>query len=222
MPPAVKRPAVLLLSDDAHDRVKGAQALGRMGPAAADAVPLLVGLLADNRAGQSAFEKIWGVFSLGGTGIGVNRAAKDALVQIGPPAVEPLIAALDDQRPRVRQNAALALGELKDPRALGPLATLLGDRDAEVRTWTAKALGDLGCAGAVEPLIAALGDSVPAVRQYAAVSLGTLDDQRAVGPLIDALADPSVGADVALFQITGQRLGGDAAAWREWLSRQSP
>ena len=46
---------------------------------------------------------------------------KEALVGIGTPAVEPLIATLKDRDPNVRQQAADALGEIKDPRALEPL-----------------------------------------------------------------------------------------------------
>jgi HEAT repeat protein len=43
-------------------------------------------------------------------------------------AVEPLIAALQDEDWRVRQKAAWALGYLGDPRALTPLRRALGDR----------------------------------------------------------------------------------------------
>jgi HEAT repeat protein len=42
-------------------------------------------------------------------------------------AIEPLIAALEDEDWRVRQKAAWALGYLGDPRALTPLRRALGD-----------------------------------------------------------------------------------------------
>lgn len=46
---------------------------------------------------------------------------KEELVAIGTPAVEPLIATLKNADPYVRQQAADALGDIKDPRALEPL-----------------------------------------------------------------------------------------------------
>jgi HEAT repeat protein len=51
----------------------------------------------------------------------VCQAAVEALAEIGPPAVEPLIAALEDSGSRMRADAAEALGKLGDPRAVEPL-----------------------------------------------------------------------------------------------------
>jgi HEAT repeat protein len=51
----------------------------------------------------------------------LNFAAKDSLVKIGEPAVEPLIAALNSKNENVRLFAVWALEGIGDPRAVEPL-----------------------------------------------------------------------------------------------------
>jgi HEAT repeat protein len=68
--------------------------------------------------------------------VGVRYAVTEALVKIGAPAMEPLIAALKDKDSKdsdVCQAAAEALGEIKDPRAVEPLIAALKDEDSDVR-----------------------------------------------------------------------------------------
>jgi HEAT repeat protein len=143
--------------------------------------------------------------------------ASDALVQLGKPVVEPLIACLNDQDWKMRLKVAMVLGKLGDARAVEPLIARLKDKEWEVRGNTAFALGKLRDVRAVEPLIAALqdfdmqksvfinalgelGDSRAAeqliaclrdqereVRVDAAIALGKLGDARAVEPLISCL-----------------------------------
>ena len=91
-----------------------------------------------------------------------------------PRAVEPLIAALGDERSDVRQAAAEALGKIKDPRAVEPLIAALGDERSDMRQAAAKALGAIGDARAMEPLIAALKDAEWRVREAAAQALDHL------------------------------------------------
>jgi HEAT repeat protein len=77
----------------------------------------------------------------------VRYAAAEALVKIGAPAMEPLIAALKDKDSKdsdVRQAAAEALGEIKDPRAVEPLIAALKDEVSNVREAAAQALDHLG------------------------------------------------------------------------------
>jgi HEAT repeat protein len=75
-----------------------------------------------------------------------RSAAKtlDALVKIGPPAVEPLISLLKDENSYMRSFAAKALGELGDKRAVQPLVEVLKDEDEQVRKWATEALHKLG------------------------------------------------------------------------------
>lgn len=203
-------------------RAEAARRLGEMGPKAAEAVPALVELLADDAVAEDLGEKIWNSLSLGGAGVGVDYEARRALVKIGQPSVRPLIAALKDTRPRLRWNAALTLGEIRDPQAVAPLAEALRDADPMVRTWAAKALGDIGDARALDPLLVAMKEDADVnVRQYAVTSLGSLRDRRAIEPLITALEDKDLGrwAATALFEITGQRLGDAPQDWKDWWAK---
>ncbi len=66
-------------------------------------------------------------------------------------AVEPLIAALQDEAHEVRAAAAKALGKIADPRAIEPLQVLLRDNYSNVRDAAAEALQigfDLYCSDA--------------------------------------------------------------------------
>jgi HEAT repeat protein len=108
------------------------------------------------------------------------------LREIGSPAVGPLIVALKDKNPNVREGAARTFIGLKDVRALEPLIATLKDEMAYVRTAAVMALMYIGDPGAVEPLIVALKDEVRVAR-LAASALGTLGDARAIEPLFAAL-----------------------------------
>lgn len=87
-----------------------------------------------------------------------------------------------------RQQAAIALSRLKDPRMVTPLLTALNDPDSTVRANAATGLGHNEAAEAVDPLIALLRDDPEdIVRERAATALAQIGDPRAVDPLIDAL-----------------------------------
>jgi HEAT repeat protein len=66
--------------------------------------------------------------------------------------VDELIAALNDQSPKVRRSAAEMLGELEDVRAAQPLTQALKDGDADVRLSIALALGMIGDTSATASL----------------------------------------------------------------------
>src|SRR5439155_5480933 len=133
-------------------------------------------------------------------------------------AVEPLIAILGNRREDLftGEQAARALGRLRDARAIPPLLEalrtgnahlryavrgalislgrtaipvvlpLLHDRDAAMRRWAAFTLGAMRDPRVVDPLLAALNDREPVVRQAAASALGDLRAAEAVEPLIGA------------------------------------
>ncbi len=71
---------------------------------------------------------------------GVRWRASEALVQIGPASVEPLIVALTDDDPDVQMRAARSLGDLGDKRALEPLKRTLKDKNPDVRDAAGKAI----------------------------------------------------------------------------------
>lgn len=70
--------------------------------------------------------------------------AVNALVDLGGPAVQGLIAALKDKEETVRKCAVLALGRIKDPEAIEPLVEMLGDKDWFARLTAAAALESIG------------------------------------------------------------------------------
>jgi HEAT repeat protein len=105
--------------------------------------------------------------------------------------IKKLINALkQDPNPRVRMQAAEALGEIRDPKSVDPLIQALRDENWEVRRNAKEALGKMGVP-AVEPLIRALKDENKGVRGKAAEALGNIGDPRAVEPLIQTLKEDS-------------------------------
>ncbi|QGZ89549.1 hypothetical protein GQR42_08210 [Microcystis aeruginosa FD4] len=106
----------------------------------------------------------------------VRRYAAEALVRIGQPSVEPLIAALKDEDVVVRRAAAEALGKIGGELAIEPLVAVLKDEDVDVRRSATEALGKIGDGRVVEPLIVALGGQN--VRQAAAAAFTTKESQK--------------------------------------------
>jgi HEAT repeat protein len=109
-------------------------------------------------------------------------------------ALPPLTAALYDPDPRIRAEAARALGSLDHPEAVPALiAVLESDADADTRMAAAYALGLLGDPRAIDPLLAKLADTGedPGVRGFAAEAFTWHRERRAVPALITALSDPS-------------------------------
>jgi HEAT repeat protein len=79
----------------------------------------------------------------------------DKCIEIGTPAVESLIAALEDKDWHVRQATVRALGRIGDARAVEPLIARQSDTSKKVREEAANALAKIGVS-AIEPLIANL------------------------------------------------------------------
>ena len=128
-----------------------------------------------------------------------DTPAEPAAGQPAPPSPDAPLAALKDKDPKVRREAADALGRLRDKAATEPLVASLKDDDRGVRWSAAEALGAIGDTRAIEPLIAALSDQDDWVRDGVAEALGRVGDQRAVGPLRAALKrkDGGVSGSVA-------------------------
>jgi HEAT repeat protein len=154
--------------------------LGQMRARAVPAIPFLISVLDD---------RIW----LGWLGLTrTNKEAQEALVKIGEPAVEPLIASLRSKNLKIRVRAAIVLGEIKDLRAVEPLIAALKDKKYLIRASAVAALAQIDDPRAIEPLIAALKDEHPFVRVVASRELGKLKYLRAAGPLLDALRDEDI------------------------------
>jgi HEAT repeat protein len=124
----------------------------------------------------------------------------DKLVELGAPAVAPLLGCLKDEDAGRRQGAAQALGELGDKRAVDPLIACLQDDNADVKKNATNALGQLGDKRAVEPLIGVLKTDTTEVGLAAAEALGLLGDSAAVPPLVASLSDQDAGLRLACAQ----------------------
>jgi HEAT repeat protein len=70
--------------------------------------------------------------------------AADALVAVGKPAVEPLLAVLADGQPRARLLAAKALALIGDPRAIPALFYALEEDSALLEYWASEGLDRMG------------------------------------------------------------------------------
>lgn len=121
---------------------------------------------------------------------GVRRKASEALIEIGEPAVAPLIKALKNANPITREWVIRTLGEIKNRKAIKPLIkTLRKDEKSWIRERAAEALAKIGDKKTVKPLIQALKDEDRGVRGKAAEALGNIGNPTAVEPLIKALEE---------------------------------
>jgi HD-GYP domain-containing protein (c-di-GMP phosphodiesterase class II) len=163
----------------------------------------------------------------------IKAGAVSALVQIGPPAVDQLIQALDEGDKNVQLGAVRALGDIKDPRALPKLiVTLKTDKEdlrSKVREALVKIDPDWSQSNAarllVPTLIASLRDKNPVVRRNIIPVLGEIMDSQAVKPLMKALHDPDPrvqeNAAAALMKFKGEEED-SRATWRQALPAGSP
>jgi len=110
-----------LSSSNPVERARAAYNLGEMRDQAKPAIPSLIKILDD---GISLEWKQQGMPAGSGTRICPGVAATKALIKIGEPAVEPLIAALKNENPMRQEIITRILGEIKDPRAVEPLMSI--------------------------------------------------------------------------------------------------
>ena len=96
------------------------------------------------------------------------------------------IAALKDEDWAIREEAATALGTLRDPRAVVPLVSVLKDADRAVREAAIGALTAIG-----EPSVPALGlclsDPQLGMQEAASAVLAAIADERVLAPLIASI-----------------------------------
>jgi len=138
------------------------------------------------------------------------------LLKRGPEAVRHLLVVLADENPRVRAEAALMLGRIKDRAAGVPIVKLLTDPEPIVRTAAAEALQHVADDAALAALVRLLEEPEP--RDTAAAVLGRLKDPGALEPLVAMLKsqDPTARrmAAEALEQLADPR---SADAWIETM-----
>jgi HEAT repeat protein len=152
--------------------------------------PLLFALYDENKdvrnAAAEALDKLGWEPDCGTNGAvyWIIRGQWKRCIQIGAPAVVPLIAALQDKNESVRSAAAGVLGQIGDARAVEPLISAL-KKDA----WQAAidALGHIGDNRAVEPLIVLLKNKDNDIRIATIEALGRIGNAQAVKPLVTTL-----------------------------------
>lgn len=173
--------------------------------------------------------------------------AKDALVQIGPPAVEPLIAALENEQPDIRFMVVRALSELNDPRAIEPLErivetepdetnqqfarstlkTLLLDSlthpDAQIRLLAVRGLERLGDARTIDLLqtVADIDHEEAAVRRAAQAAVVRLLQGVETDPF-EAHQLPSRSRNTNLLINKLQRVVGARMGTADSLAEETP
>jgi len=125
-----------------------------------------------------------------GAGYWIEKGQWTKCVEIGAPAVQPLIRRLGHLEPGLADIAAAdALAKIGAP-AVEPLIDALNYPDRRMRA--ADALGGIGDPRAVEPLIAALKYESSSVRANAAEALGKIGGPSVVEALAAALKDEDV------------------------------
>jgi HEAT repeat protein len=106
-----------------------------------------------------------------------------------PEVIRALLAAVDDENPRVRTEAIFALGVIGRPPldddAAVRLTKALDHYDPSIRAAAARVIGRLRVARAADTLFASINDSSQAVRFASMRALGELRDRRAVKALTE-------------------------------------
>ena len=156
----------------------------------------------------------------------VRAEAVDALLKLGPAAIDPLISelrsqnvkirrevvavlallisALSDDDVRIRDSATRALKTFKDQRTVDALTALAKDPQIRTRRSAIQVLAQIRDPRIVAPLIAASKDQDPGIRQSAIQALGQIEDPRAAAPVIAALDDTDQDVRIAAIRALGK------------------
>jgi HEAT repeat protein len=131
------------------------------------------------------------------------------LAKVGPLAVPPLMAGLEDSRWFLVRNLVHVLGKIGDETAFDRVATLLGHPHPKVRIEVVRALALIAPALAAAPLVELSRDADPEVRLETVRALGALRDEEAAPVLRDVAAGLAPGvADITLRREAIQALAG--------------
>jgi HEAT repeat protein len=216
-----------LRSDDATVRQRSAQVLGRMNVAAREAVPALI-----DRAKKEPAETVYAtaLAQIGAPALDpllkelTATSEKDfasrawvfrALKDMGSPAMDALVPALDSPQPAVRAGAVRALeGMPLTPPLVKRLVDLSADNDPKVRAATLRTLAFVRSQRdvLVPKLESGLNDGDAEVRRAAAVGLAAIGSVERIGAkgLIELLGEPDVAIQRSAINALG--IVGAAAA----------
>ena len=190
IPPEVRQQ---INAADPQEREEAAEALGRQ--PGAESLRLLKGLLADERSAVARAA----VRSLAARGsreaaaeiipllrseeARLRSLAVEILVKMGPAALPPIIALLDDLDQDLRKFGVDILGMMRAPEGEDPLIRALFDGDINVATAAAEALEAVGTQRAVPHLVECLGGE-PWLKYAALKSLGAIGGEAALEAIL--------------------------------------
>jgi len=143
----------------------------------------------------------------------LRRPASEALINVGPETVEPLLWLLRSNDEGLRREVIKILGELGEIEVIEHLSEILRNEDEseELRKESAMALVRIKEESAVDSLLQILEDQnqTLAIRKVIMSALIDLEDKRVVGPLIQALEDEDrdmrIQAAIALGELKDGR-----------------
>lgn len=121
------------------------------------------------------------------------HALVDIFKIIKTPAVPYIVKAIADEDPYKRRLAVRALGDMKDSSAVDGLMLYVDDADFRIRAGILRALGKIGDQRGLEPSVKALQDDDYLVRTSAATSLSMLAAPETIDQLMSALSDEYYG-----------------------------
>lgn len=209
-------------SETGPRRYRAVLTLGRLGPKAAGAVPMLTEMLGDPTSGAArALGQIGPAAAAAVPALAealrrpeahVRQQIADALGRIGPaarPAVSALLEVMRDKRPEVRWRAAAAIGRIgsNESGCIAALAAMLKDEDPQVRDRVAEALGRMGrTAGQAEgeiELASRANRAADRVWPLFALARGSDRPVAAILSLANELLQDEAAARVAACQAVG-------------------
>lgn len=117
-------------------------------------------------------------------GLYERKALATALVSIGPPAIAPTLAMLNDERWYVVRNMVSILGELRCSECIGDLKKPLYHDDVRVRKEAVRALMKMGGEEAETTLIPILEEDDDGLVRHAILALGLMRSRQAVPALL--------------------------------------
>jgi hypothetical protein len=100
-----------------------------------------------------------------------------------------LSSAINDENPRVREQAIQGLAAMRDPRAVPALVKALQSRDVRLRRIAVSSLGQFDTPEAVQGLMGAMKDESPEVRRVAIAALSRRRDDKSADAIISAMKD---------------------------------
>ncbi|HEY5998948.1 MAG TPA: HEAT repeat domain-containing protein, partial [bacterium] len=120
----------------------------------------------------------------------IGWLAAQALVNIGVPAIQPLLEALFADDATVRLYATYALGEIGSPKTARAVQRMLEDREASVVDAAAEALVSIGDPTVIPAVAQLLSNPRPRVRQRALDVLGRMGDDSLAESVASCIGDP--------------------------------